>query len=310
MVNTNNLSGGLDRIANELSAYYVLSYYSTNTKFDGQFRKIDVRMKVPGVKVTARRGYRAPTEAEMAARNAPAPVVSAAESVAAEELSTALGALSRIRASAELYAFAAKTSASEVTMFAEVSAALAGKWTEGGDLQVIVTSPSGEPVAQGRGRLDALSRGATARVPLPPGAKGPWNAQVRLLNGGERIETSVTIPDAPLPSATTLLGAPLMYRALPGPTAPLRPSADLQFRRNERVHIEWKTATAFDTREARLLDRAGNPLPVQVTLGEKPGVLAADCNLAPLAAGDYILDLTVTSGVVTAKTKISFRIVN
>ena len=79
---------------------------------------------------------------------------------------------------------------------------------------------------------------------------------------------------------------------------------------NERVHIEWKTATAFDTREARLLDRAGNPLPVQVTLGEKPGVLAADCNLAPLAAGDYILDLTVTSGVVTAKTKISFRIVN
>jgi hypothetical protein len=64
------------------------------------------------------------------------------------------------------------------------------------------------------------------------------------------------------------------------------------------------------TREARLLDRAGNPLPVQVTLGEKPGVLAADVNLAPLGPGDYILELNVSGGGMTSKTKLAIRVQN
>lgn len=312
VVNTNNMQAGLERIANQLSAYYVLGYTSTNTKHDGQFRKIDVRLKVPGATVTARRGYRAPTEAEMAARNAAAPAVSAAESAKADELAAALGTLSRIRTGADLYGVGVQTATSELTVFAEVASTLAsqGKWMEGGELQVVVTTPAGEQVATGRGRLDAISRGASARIALPPGAEGPWNAQVRVRNGGELIETSIAIPKASLPSATTLLSAPLVYRAGPGMTSALHPAADFQFRRTERAHFEWLTGAPLDTREARLLDRAGNALPVQVTLAEKAGALVADVNLAPLGAGDYIIDLTVTSGLVTAKTKIAIRIGN
>ncbi len=67
---------------------------------------------------------------------------------------------------------------------------------------------------------------------------------------------------------------------------------------------------ALDAREARLLDRTGNPLPVQVTLGEKPGVLAADINLAPLGPGDYILELSVSAGTTMAKAKIAIRVQN
>src|SRR5581483_321084 len=43
--NTNDLSAGLKRVADDVSAYYLLGYYSTNTKLDGSYHRIQVRMK-------------------------------------------------------------------------------------------------------------------------------------------------------------------------------------------------------------------------------------------------------------------------
>jgi hypothetical protein len=75
-----------------------------------------------------------------------------------------------------------------------------------------------------------------------------------------------------------------------------RPAATALFRRTERAHLEWTSSAPLATRTARLLDRTGAPLPVEVTLSEKPGaVLAADLNLAPLGPGDYIIELSVTT---------------
>jgi hypothetical protein len=54
---TNNLRQGFDRIESDLRNYYVLGYTSSNTKLDGHFREIDVKVKRPGVTVAARRGY-------------------------------------------------------------------------------------------------------------------------------------------------------------------------------------------------------------------------------------------------------------
>ena len=45
IVNTNDLSGGMKQIADDLAAYYVLGYYTTNTKFDGGVRNIKVRLQ-------------------------------------------------------------------------------------------------------------------------------------------------------------------------------------------------------------------------------------------------------------------------
>jgi VWFA-related protein len=70
--NTNDLSKGIRRIADESQAYYLLGYSPTNTQRDGRFRKIQV--KVPagkGYQVRARKGYYAPLEGKNALQRKP-----------------------------------------------------------------------------------------------------------------------------------------------------------------------------------------------------------------------------------------------
>jgi VWFA-related protein len=71
IVNTNDLARGMRRIGDDLAAYYVLGYYTTNTRWDGNIRRIQVRDRRTGQAVRARREYRAPTAAEIAALAAP-----------------------------------------------------------------------------------------------------------------------------------------------------------------------------------------------------------------------------------------------
>jgi VWFA-related protein len=67
LLNTNNLDAALNRMLADVGSYYLLGYYSTNTRLDGKFRRLSVRVKRPGLDVRARPGYLAPTEAEAAA---------------------------------------------------------------------------------------------------------------------------------------------------------------------------------------------------------------------------------------------------
>jgi VWFA-related protein len=55
-------SAAFQQIASELRTQYLLGYVPTNTKLDGSFRKIQVRVRNGDYKVQARRGYYAPTE--------------------------------------------------------------------------------------------------------------------------------------------------------------------------------------------------------------------------------------------------------
>jgi VWFA-related protein len=53
-------SAAFQQIANELRTQYLLGYTPTNTKLDGTFRKIEVKVRNGDAKVNARRGYYAP----------------------------------------------------------------------------------------------------------------------------------------------------------------------------------------------------------------------------------------------------------
>jgi VWFA-related protein len=65
LIGNNDLKSQLHRVADDLTSYYLMGYYSTNTKLDGNFRNIKVRSKRAGVAVRSRRGYRAATQEEV-----------------------------------------------------------------------------------------------------------------------------------------------------------------------------------------------------------------------------------------------------
>ena len=56
-VNRNDLNGAFDRIVRENSSYYMLGFYSTNDRRNGRYRKLEVRVKRPGLRVRNRTGY-------------------------------------------------------------------------------------------------------------------------------------------------------------------------------------------------------------------------------------------------------------
>ncbi len=58
--NEQETSAAFQHIANELRTQYLLGYTPTNTKLDGTFRKITVKVNGRNAKVSARRGYYAP----------------------------------------------------------------------------------------------------------------------------------------------------------------------------------------------------------------------------------------------------------
>jgi VWFA-related protein len=59
-VNSNNITNSLNRIVKLNSTYYVLGYYPNDARRDGRFHKIEVRVKRPGLRVSARKGYVSP----------------------------------------------------------------------------------------------------------------------------------------------------------------------------------------------------------------------------------------------------------
>jgi VWFA-related protein len=55
--NTNELERAARRMGEDLRSYYLLGYVPTNAALDGKYRRIDVRVRRPGVTVQARAGY-------------------------------------------------------------------------------------------------------------------------------------------------------------------------------------------------------------------------------------------------------------
>lgn len=71
LTNTNSFDQAFSRIVRENSSYYVLGYSSTNDRRDGRYRRLEVRVKQPGLQVRARSGYLGPMGRERAPSEAP-----------------------------------------------------------------------------------------------------------------------------------------------------------------------------------------------------------------------------------------------
>jgi len=307
VVNTNDLAGGVKKISDDLSAFYLLGYYSSNTASDGKYRRIEVKVKTPGVKVSARPGYLAPTEdmrkAEEIARNKP---VREATAVDAE-----LTRLGRIRTDASVYTIA-EASASEMKVVVEIASREieGGGWGRGGSVTLTV-SPKADGAApiQAKGAIAENTRSTVIKVPLAAASPSGWRLRVRISGVPGQIEDEIDV----MPATAALVGEPTIFRAGASPRSPLQPMADFQFRRTERVHVEWPAQKTMDNRSARLLNKLGEPLPIEVPVTEKPDgtgfAIAVDVGLAPLAQGDYVIELTAAAGSEKVQKLLAFRVV-
>jgi hypothetical protein len=306
IVNTNDLAGGMRRIVDDVSAYYLLGYYSTNTKLDGRFRRIEVKMKTPGLEVRARSGYVAPLPSS---ETATAAAGSATTGVDGDRLAAALEGLARLGTNAGVFTRAtADDDLMHIVVELAASRALAEPWRGGADVRVELTGADGGSSPPLSARIAPGARGVLVSTPWR-GLQMPARVVVRVAAGSDGLDDALEVP---LPTYAVVADA-VLFRGRPAPTAPLQPVADQRFYRTERLHAEWTQTAAVDRRAARLLGRDGRPLPVPVTLTERQrdgrDVLAADVTLAPLTMGDHLLELTISRGTTTETKLVAFRVI-
>ena len=299
IVGTNDIRTPMKALADGMSSYYLAGYYTTNTNLDGKYRTIDVKVKPPGLKVSARHGY-------VASAN-PVVTTSAATNPTSGAEQAALDTLARLE-TPEAVLTAGAAMGSEVVIVVEVQSAQAPDIAGGADVTVTLTAASGAAPVTSTAHIDKGARSALVRLP-EPSSPGPWEARVVVGAPDAGLTASLSVA---APTASALVSDPILYRATPSPRSPLWPSASHRFTRNDRLHLEWTTHGALESHVARLLDTRGQPLAVGVALTEPPNAarptLAGDVSLAPLAPGDYLLELVVGKGGATERHLVAIRI--
>jgi len=304
ILNSNNLDAGFKRIVADLSSYYLLGYYSTG-KLDGRFHSITVRVKRPGVQVRARRGYLAATPQAVTAAAAATAEATAAKNAAAAETRAIDAVLAPLNGFARelpirLQAAAGytKSGPAAIWMVGELSAG--DEWRTGAEVDVVLEDAAG------------ASTLANAHVSVPIGARtfrtmlssasslapGEYVVRVRARGSASSMATNETARVL-LGSTPEATGAVFLRR---GQTTGNRevPTADLRFRRGEQVRVEIP-APNVDAVTARLLDRTGKALAVPVTASVRDDEAGnrwqiAQVALAPLAPGDYVIEITRAGG--------------
>lgn len=306
VVDTNDLRTAMMKITDSLSAYYLLGYYPTNAKQDGSVRIITVKGP-SGIDLRARRQYIAGDGKEESAKRVAAAKAAAIapSSVAspAAELDAAFEALARVSAArSEMQGRAAMVSPNELHFTAESARAVSADV----EIQLMLADGAGNAVASGRGRVAAGDRSVAIRVPVPAVSSGPWQAVMRVTGGDARGGDVFRVVEP-----AGIVGDPVIVRLSGALVAPV---ATPVFSRRERLRVTWIAmgSGAVTMREARVLDRRGQPVPIDAVVTETPvggqRGINVDVTLAPLAPGDYLIELSVADGGVPTRRFLAFRV--
>jgi hypothetical protein len=210
-----------------------------------------------------------------------------------------LGAFTRERP-LRVQAAAGWTAAGEAAVWivAEVASSANEDWTMGGQVDVKLVNSAGKTiVAQVVPVLQASAGPIAARIVLKPSAAtgpGEYQVQVRARSTGGVLPASETVRIS-LGASPAGSGALFNRRGITTGNREA-PTADLRFRRSERLTVMLPAPSA-DAVSARLLDRAGKVLAIPVTAAVRDEAdgsrwRTAELALAPLAPGDYLIELT------------------
>jgi VWFA-related protein len=300
LLNLNDLERAFKRMADDLSSYYLLGYYASNSRPDGRFRTITVRVKRPGVTVRARKGYRAPTAEEVstAVRKAEAPAVPDG----AAPIRAAIDRLQRIRPNARLHVNAAVNTGPvrKIWVAAELQSAASrpDEFMQGATATVEVLG-AGSTLTETL-KLKSGERTLTAKFDLPSAAAGTLDVRVRLVPDEGVAESLAEVARVDLGSP--LPGALLFRRGVTTGNRVL-PAADPRISRTDRVRLEIPVGPGPRDASApagRVLDRNGAATVVPVTTGERNDEttgqrwITADVTLGALSPADYVVEVTFT----------------
>jgi hypothetical protein len=181
-------------------------------------------------------------------------------------------------------------------------------WSKGGQFDVTLRDGSGAVAAAEQVALQpgtfTVEVALAPREPLEP---GEYTLQVRA-KGVEVLSPAVDAVQLAIHGAPLGAGE-LFLRRGPGTGNREMLTADARFRRSERLILESPASLGAEV-SARLLDRSGKPLnvPAAATIREAADGTRwrrVEIALAPLAAGDYIIETTEAS----ERTMTGFRVV-
>jgi len=319
-INTSAIDRGLQRMVQDTGAYYLLGYYSSNTRLDGRFRKLTVRVKREGMDVRSRPGYLAPTEAELASTRVDALMNGAApgHTTIPPSVARAFAGLAPIRGTVPLRVHT-MGAPGQIWLTGEFDSATlkSDEWRQGGRGRVFFQHDRGETPAM---QVDlTLAPGQqTFQVSPPPGttlAPGRYVMRLELTAAGSTMPLQTTV-DVTVPDGEWLASETgLVTRRGPSTGLNYVPTADARFRRTERIRFEVPRADGEANVSARLLGRDGQPLAFAPTLTERVDaasnqrLIVADLSLAPLAQGEYAIEVIVERGDQKGSASFAFRIV-
>jgi VWFA-related protein len=348
--NTNDLSGALNRIARDLSAYYLIGYDSTNSKLDGTFRAIQVQLKRPGLVVRARKGYRAALDGTASAstrnrggRGAGATATdsgsgngggasTAPENPGANDVANAVSSLTATRAdlpirlrvaSVRMPAAApansegapAAAEVRELRVLAELDPKTAASpfWQQGGTAHIVVRDVDGSSIASSDAELKLGERTVIATLPLSAQVKpGEYRVQVRLTTASKTDSVGDTVA-VTVPARAMSIGEPAVLRRGPSTGLAYVPTADLRFRRQERLRLEAPLVAPFDRVKATVVDQRGQAMQLPVHLTDRSDaaarIVVVDVSLAPLAAGGYAVILSDTDAATATRIIVPVQII-
>ena len=293
-----DLGGLAGRLQAEGTPYYLVRYRSSNTKLDGRFRALTARTTRPDVRVRVRRGYRGPTPDELlsdrASRRARERAAAAAEPRPSAPPSF------RIRTAAW-----ASSDGALFWVVGELDPRLRRElvWTAAVKADVTVVAGDGRQVLTRALEVSPADNSFAFRVPEQGElADSDYAVRVKIYPEGDPGVALTDTARVALGRAPRGLSEPLVWRR--GPTTGPRyvQTAATRFRREDRLRLEF--ATRLDgAPQARLVDRTGTPLQVPVSSSARADAddeglrwVVAEVALAPLAPGDYEIELELAGG--------------
>lgn len=320
IVNRNDLAAGMKQIVRDQSGYYLLGYNSSEAPTDGRFHEIKVRVARRGLDVRARRGYWAYTAED--ARRASAPEEAGPPSAVNEALNSiaepARGRPARfwIGTSRGDAGKGKVTFAWETIAGAETGA----RGEDGAPARVLLTAtaPDGRPLFRGRVPEEGVvEAGTSTSFQAPPG-----QVELRMVvenARGQVIDSAtqtLTVPD--FTTVQVSMSTPRVFRARTvreaqafKADAAATPTADRSFSRTERLIIKvsaYAPGGQDPALSARLLNRSGSEM-ADVPVQESGAEGVVDLALAPLAAGDYLVELNARTDSGTSQELVAFKIV-